>query len=77
MVRIRFPPAESLSLSRSCCRGSGTPAFRAAGSGAISSAARAELPPISPWKIIVWVALEVLWFVALFAVLGLFERALR
>jgi hypothetical protein len=30
-----------------------------------------------PWKIIVWVALAVLWFVALFAVLGLFERALR
>ena len=30
-----------------------------------------------PWKIIVWVVLEVLWFVALFAVLGLFERALR
>ena len=30
-----------------------------------------------PWTIIVWVALEVLWFVALFAVLGLFERALR
>jgi hypothetical protein len=26
------------------------------------------------WKIVVWVALEVLWFVALFAVLGLFER---
>ncbi len=30
-----------------------------------------------PWKIIVWVALAVLWFVGLFAVLGLFERALR
>ncbi len=30
-----------------------------------------------PWKIIVWVALEGLWFVALFAVLVLFERALR
>lgn len=30
-----------------------------------------------PWRIIVWVALAVLWFVALFAVLGLFERALR
>jgi hypothetical protein len=30
-----------------------------------------------PWKIIVWVVLGVLWFVALFAVLGLFERALR
>ena len=30
MVRIRFPPAESPSLSRSCFRGSRTPAFRAA-----------------------------------------------
>jgi len=30
-----------------------------------------------PWKIIVWVALAVLWFGGLFAVLGLFERALR
>ena len=30
-----------------------------------------------PWKIIVWIALEVLWFVALFAVLGLFARTLR
>ena len=30
-----------------------------------------------PWKIIVWVALEVLWFLTLFAVLGLFERMLR
>jgi hypothetical protein len=30
-----------------------------------------------PWRIVVWVALAVLWFVALFAVLGLFERALR
>ena len=30
-----------------------------------------------PWKIVVWVALEVLWFVALFAVLGLFERLQR
>jgi hypothetical protein len=27
-----------------------------------------------PWKIIVWVALEVLWLVALFAVLGLFQQ---
>ena len=27
-----------------------------------------------PWKIIVWVALEVLWFLALFAVLGLFQQ---
>jgi hypothetical protein len=30
-----------------------------------------------PWRIIVWVALAVLWFVALLAVLGLFERTLR
>ena len=30
-----------------------------------------------PWKIIVWMVLGVLWFIALFAVLGLFERALR
>ena len=30
MVRIHFPPAESPSLSRSCFRGSRTPAFRAA-----------------------------------------------
>ena len=27
-----------------------------------------------PWKIVVWVVLEVLWFVALFAVLGLITR---
>ena len=27
MVRIHFPPAESLSLSPSCCRGSRIPAF--------------------------------------------------
>ena len=30
-----------------------------------------------PWKIVVWVALEVLWFVALFAVLVFFERLQR
>jgi hypothetical protein len=30
-----------------------------------------------PWKVVVWVALEMLWLVALFAVLGLFERVLR
>jgi hypothetical protein len=30
-----------------------------------------------PWKIIVWVALEVLWVVALFAALVLFQRELR
>jgi hypothetical protein len=28
-----------------------------------------------PWKIVVWVTLEVLWFVALFAMLGVFTRA--
>jgi len=27
-----------------------------------------------PWKIIVWIALAAMWFVALFAVLGLFGR---
>jgi hypothetical protein len=27
-----------------------------------------------PWKIIVWVALEVLWFLALFAVISLFQQ---
>ena len=27
-----------------------------------------------PWKIVAWVALGVLWFVALFAMLGFFER---
>jgi len=30
-----------------------------------------------PWRIVVWMALAVLWFIALFAVLGLFERLLR
>jgi hypothetical protein len=30
-----------------------------------------------PWRIVVWIALEVLWFVTLFAVLGWFARALR
>jgi hypothetical protein len=30
-----------------------------------------------PWKIVVWVVLAVLWFVAVFAVLGFFERLLR
>jgi hypothetical protein len=34
-------------------------------------------PEDGPWKIVVWVALEVVWFVALFAMLGLFERLLR
>jgi hypothetical protein len=28
-----------------------------------------------PWKIVVWIALEVLWFVALLALLGVFNRA--
>ena len=27
-----------------------------------------------PWKIVVWVVLEMLWFVAVFAVLGLITR---
>ena len=35
MVRIHFPPAESPSLSRSCCRGSRTPVFRAAVRGGL------------------------------------------
>jgi hypothetical protein len=30
-----------------------------------------------PWRIVAWMALAVLWFIALFAVLGLFERLLR
>jgi hypothetical protein len=30
-----------------------------------------------PWKIVVWAALAMLWFVALFAVIGLFERLQR
>jgi hypothetical protein len=30
-----------------------------------------------PWKIVVWLALAALWFVALFAVLSLFERLQR
>jgi hypothetical protein len=33
MVRIHLPPAVSPSLSPSCCRGSRTPAFRAAARG--------------------------------------------
>jgi hypothetical protein len=28
-----------------------------------------------PWKILVWLALEVLWLVSLFAMLGVFNRA--
>ena len=27
-----------------------------------------------PWKIVVWASLAILWFVALFAVIDLFER---
>jgi hypothetical protein len=30
-----------------------------------------------PWRIVVWMALAILWFIALFAVLGLFERLQR
>ena len=30
-----------------------------------------------PWKIVVWVALTILWFVALFAVLAISERLQR
>ncbi len=32
-------------------------------------------PDDGPWKIVVWVALAMLWCVALIAVLGLFNRA--
>ena len=35
---------------------------------------RAAQQKDGPWKIVVWMALVVLWFVALFAVLALFER---
>ena len=37
MVRIHLPPAESLSLSRSCFRGSRTSAFRAAVRGGLAT----------------------------------------
>ena len=37
MVRIHFPPAESPSLSPSCCRGSRTPAFCAAVRGGLAT----------------------------------------
>ena len=30
-----------------------------------------------PWKIVVWLALATVWFVALFVVIGLFERLQR
>jgi hypothetical protein len=39
------------------------------------SAARRGRTVGGPWKIVVWVALEVLWLVALLAILGVFNRA--
>jgi hypothetical protein len=30
-----------------------------------------------PWKIVVWASLAILWFVALFVVIDLFERLQR
>ncbi len=30
-----------------------------------------------PWKVVVWVVLTMLWFGALFAAIGLFERLQR
>ena len=42
----------------------------------IEAEIRREVPQDGgPWKIVVWVALEVLWLVALLAVLGVFNRA--
>jgi hypothetical protein len=38
---------------------------------------RAARQTDGPWKIVVWVALAVLWFVALFVVLTLFGRLQR
>jgi hypothetical protein len=38
---------------------------------------RAARQADGPWKIVDWVALAVLWFVALFVVLTLFERLQR
>ena len=38
---------------------------------------RAARQKDGPWKIVVWVVLAVLWFVALFVVLALFERLQR
>jgi hypothetical protein len=38
---------------------------------------RAERRGDGPWKIVVWLALAGLWFLALFAVVGLFERLQR
>ena len=42
----------------------------------IEAEIRREVPHDGgPWKIVVWVALEVLWLVALLAMLGVFNRA--
>ena len=42
----------------------------------IEAEIRREVPQDGgPWKIVVWVALEVLWLVALLAMLGVFNRA--
>jgi len=30
-----------------------------------------------PWKVVVWIALAIVWFGVLFAVIGLFERLQR
>jgi cell division septal protein FtsQ len=38
---------------------------------------RAARQKDGPWKIVVWVVLAVLWFVAVFVVLALFERLQR
>jgi len=42
----------------------------------IEAEVRREVPQDGgPWKIVVWVAVEVLWLVALLAILGVFNRA--
>jgi hypothetical protein len=42
----------------------------------IEAEIRREVPQDGgPWKIVVWVALEMLWLVALLAMLGVFNRA--
>ena len=42
----------------------------------IEAEIRREVPQdVGPWKIVVWVALEVLWLVALLAILGVFNQA--
>jgi len=42
----------------------------------IEAEIRREVPQHDgPWKIVVWIALEVLWLVVLLAVLGVFNRA--